>query len=146
MGGILLGGAYTTAPEAWGAMAVQSGVLTATRLLVAKNGANQISEMGDPRTDAGLKPVLAMDPYQHVREGVRHPPLLLVTGAVDQRVPPWNSGKFGARVMAASAKTPVWFRTSETFGHFATNTNTQALELADVFAFFDAQLRMEGGK
>ncbi|HTD28456.1 MAG TPA: prolyl oligopeptidase family serine peptidase [Xanthomonadaceae bacterium] len=140
MGGILLGGAYTTTPEAWGALAVQSGILTATRLLAAKNGADQIGEMGDPRTEAGLRQLLAMDPYQHVRDGVRYPPLLLITGAVDQRVAPWNSGKFGARVMAASPKTPVWFRTSEAFGHAVTNTNAQALELADIFAFFDAQL------
>ena len=140
MGGILTGGAYTTAPEAWGAMAVQSGILTATRLLQVKNGANQIAEMGDPRTEAGMKQLLAMDPYQHVRDGMRYPPLLLVTGAADQRVAPWNSGKFGARVMAASPKTPVWFRTDDAFGHFATNNNAQALEMADIYAFFDAQL------
>ena len=136
MGGILLGGAYTTAPEAWGAVAVQSGIFNPTRLLAAKNGANQIAEMGDPRTESGLKQLLAMDPYQHVRDGVSYPPLLLVTGAVDQRVAPWNSGKFGARVMAASPKTPVWYRTSDAFGHFATNENAEALELADIFAFF----------
>jgi prolyl oligopeptidase len=140
MGGILTGGAYTTAPETWGAMAVQSGIFNPVRLLAAKNGANQIGEMGDPRTESGLKQLLAMDPYEHVRDGVRYPPLLLVTGAVDQRVAPWNSGKFGARVMAAAPKTPVWFRTDEAFGHFATNDNAEALELADVFAFFDAQL------
>lgn len=141
MGGILTGGAYTTAPEAWGAMAVQSGIFNPVRLLAAKNGANQIAEMGDPRTEAGMKQLLAMDPYQRVRTGVRYPPLLLVTGAVDQRVVPWNSGKFGAQVIAASPQTPVWFRTDDQFGHFATNANAAALEFADIFAFFDAQLR-----
>jgi len=141
MGGILTGGAYTTAPETWGAMAVQSGVFNPVRLLAAKNGANQIAEMGDPRTESGMKQLLAMDPYQHVRDGVRYPPLLLITGAVDQRVAPWNSGKFGARVMAASPQTPLWFRTDDQFGHFATNTNAFALEFADIFAFFDAQLQ-----
>ncbi|MFT3761392.1 MAG: prolyl oligopeptidase family serine peptidase [Pseudoxanthomonas sp.] len=141
MGGILAGGAYTTAPEAWGAMAVQSGIFNPMRLLAAKNGANQIAEMGDPRTEAGMKQLLAMDPYQHVRDGAKYPPLLLVTGAVDQRVAPWNSGKFGARVKAASPDATVWFRTDEQFGHFATNANAEALEYADVFAFFDATLK-----
>ncbi len=139
-GGHLTGGAYTTAPEAWGAMVVQSGVFNVVRLLAAKNGANQIAELGDPRTEAGMKQLLAMDPYQRVRDGVKYPPLLLVTGAVDQRVAPWNSGKFGARVMAASPGTPVWFRTDDQFGHFATNANALALEWADIFAFFDAKL------
>jgi prolyl oligopeptidase len=141
MGGILTGGAYTTSPETWGAMVVQSGIFNPVRLLAAKNGANQIDEMGDPRTEAGMKQLLAMDPYQHVRDGVRYPPLLLVTGAVDQRVAPWNSAKFGARVAAASPATPVWFRTDDQFGHFATNANAQALEYADVFAFLDAMLK-----
>lgn len=140
MGGILAGGAYVTAPQAWGAMMVQSGIFNPVRLLAAKNGANQIGEMGDPRTADGMKQLLAMDPYQHVRDGVKYPPLLLVTGAVDQRVAPWNSGKFGARVMAASPMTLVWFRTDEQFGHFATNANAQALEMADIYSFADAKL------
>jgi len=141
MGGILTGGAYTTDPGAFGAMVVQSGIFNPVRLLAGKNGANQIVEMGDPRTEAGMKQLLAMDPYQHVRDGTGYPPLMLVTGAVDQRVAPWNSGKFGARVMAASPETPVWFRTDDQFGHFATNVNAAALEFADMFAFFDAQLK-----
>jgi prolyl oligopeptidase len=141
MGGVLTGGAYTTAPSAWGAMMVQSGIFNPVRLLAARNGANQIAEMGDPGTADGMKQLLAMDPYQHVRDGVRYPPLLLVTGAVDQRVPPWNSGKFGARVMAASPATPVWFRTDDQFGHFATNANAAALEMADVFAFAEEELK-----
>lgn len=140
MGGILTGGAYTTAPEAWGAMAIQSGILNPVRLLAAKNGANQIGEMGDPRTEAGMKQLFAMDPYQHLRDGVKYPPLLLVTGAVDQRVAPWNSGKFGARVMAASPATPVWYRSDDAFGHFATNANAGAMERADLYAFLEAQL------
>jgi prolyl oligopeptidase len=141
MGGILVGGAYSTAPEAWGAMVVQAGMFNAVRLLAEKNGASQISEMGDPRTEAGMKQLLAMDPYLHVRDGVKYPPLLLVTGLADQRVPPWESGKFGARVMAASPATPVWFRTDDQMGHDNTNANAAALEYADIYAFFDAQLR-----
>ena len=141
MGGLLTGGAYTTAPDAWGAMVVQSGMFNPTRILSAKNGANQVAEIGDPRTPAGMRQLLAMDPYQHVKEGTSYPPLLLVVGLVDQRVPPSESGKFGARVMAANAKTPVWFRTGAQFGHFATSANEHALEMADIYAFLDAYLK-----
>lgn len=143
MGGILAGGAYTTAPAAWGAMMVQSGILNPVRLLAAKNGANQMAELGDPRTADGIRQLLAMDPYQHVRAGTKYPPLLLVTGAVDQRVAPWNSGKYGARVMAASPATSVWFRTDDQLGHFATNVNARALEMADIYAFADARLQTQ---
>jgi len=141
MGGLLTGGAYTTAPEAWGAMVVQSGMFNPTRILSAKNGANQVAEIGDPRTADGMRQLLAMDPYQHVKDGTAYPPLMLVVGLVDQRVPPSESGKFGARVMAANAKTPVLFRTDEKFGHFATSANEHALEMADMYAFLDAYLK-----
>jgi prolyl oligopeptidase len=140
MGGILTGGAYTTAPEAWGAMVIEVGILNPVRLLAAKNGANQVAELGDPRTEAGLRQLLAMDPYQHVRDGVHYPPLLLVTGLADQRVPPWHSGKFGARVRAASPGTPVWFRTEEASGHFATSGNAAAVQYADIYAWLEAML------
>ncbi|MBN8727993.1 MAG: S9 family peptidase [Xanthomonadales bacterium] len=140
MGGVLTGGAYTTAPDAWGAMVIEVGLLNPVRLLAAKNGANQVAELGDPRTETGLKQLLAMDPYQHVRDGVRYPPLLLVTGLADQRVAPWNSGKFGARVRAASPATPVWFRTEEASGHFATSGNAAAIQYADIYAWLEATL------
>ena len=67
---------------------------------------------------------------------------LLVTGAVDQRVAPWNSGKFAARVVAASPTTLVYFRTDDQFSHFATNANAEALEMADIYAFADANLKV----
>jgi len=87
-----------------------------------------------------MRQLLAMDPYQHVKDGTAYPPLLLVVGLVDQRVPPSESGKFGARVMAANPKTPVVFRTDAQFGHFATSANEHALEMADMYAFLDAYL------
>jgi prolyl oligopeptidase len=121
-------------------MVVQAGIFNTARLLAAKNGANQIAELGDPRTEQGFRQVLAMDPYLRVRDGERYPPLMLVVGLADQRVAPWNSGKFGARVLAASPSTPVWFRTDEKFGHFATSLSSRAEEMADVFAFLDVSM------
>lgn len=140
MGGVLAGGAYTTAPETYGAMVLQAGIINAVRLLEMKNGANQVAEMGDPRTVEGLRQLFAMDPYQRVKDGTDYPPLLLMVGLADQRVVPWNSGKFGARVLHAAPDTGVWFRTDEEFGHFATSDGAQAQEFADIFAFLDAQL------
>ena len=49
--------------------------------------------------------------------------------------------KSGARVLDASPSTSAWFRTDDQFGHFATNANAAALELADLYAFFDAMLQ-----
>lgn len=140
MGGVLAGGAYVSAPEAWGAMVITAGVLNPVRLLASKNGANQIDELGDPRTEAGMRQLLAMDPYQGLRADQAYPPLLLVTGLNDQRVAPWHSGKFGARVLAVAPRTLVWFRTDSDTGHFTTNANAMAREFADVYGFLETTL------
>jgi len=138
-GGILIGGAITRAPEQFGAAVIQAGELNPVRLMAAKNGANQFAELGDPKTPDGLKSLAAMDPYQHVRDGVRYPAVMLIVGLNDNRVAPWASGKFGARLLAAGGGArPVWFRTDTDMGHFSTALGAQAQESADTYAFAEA--------
>lgn len=140
-GGLLVGGAITRAPKAFGAAVIGVGVLNPVRMLEGRNGANQIAELGDPRTPEGLKQIAAMDPYQHVSDRTRYPPLMLVVGLNDQRVVPWHSGKFGARMAAAGeGKSPVWFRTDGGSGHFATSMDEGAVQWSDIYSFIEAQL------
>ncbi len=143
MGGVLAGGAYTTPGlTGYGGMVIDVGVLNPTRLAAAKNGANQFAEVGDPRTESGMRQLLAMDPYQRLRPGVAYPPLLLTVGLVDQRVAPWNSGKFAAQVMHLSPSTPVWVRTDGGLGHAATSAMEGVARQADTYAAVEA---MAGG-
>jgi prolyl oligopeptidase len=140
-GGLLVGGAITRAPAAFGAASIHAGMLNPVRLLAGGNGANQIVEVGDPRTEAGLKAIAAMDPCMRIREGVRYPVLMLEVGLNDSRVPPWESGKFGARVLAAlPQENSVWFRTSGDTGHFSDSEDQAGEELADEFAFLEMAL------
>jgi len=142
-GGLLVGGALTVGPDKIGAVFIQAGMLNPVRLLAGINGANQIAEVGDPRTEDGLKALAAMDPYLHVRDGVAYPPVLLAVGLNDNRVSPWETGKLAARLQAAtSGGKPVWLRTDSAAGHFAggTSLSGQAAIWADVYAFLEAQL------
>jgi prolyl oligopeptidase len=141
-GGLLIGGAITYAPSQFGAAAIHAGMVNPVRLLAGANGANQISELGDPRTAVGLKAIAEMDPYEHVRDGVAYPAVLLAVGQNDSRVPPWESGKLGARLAAAtSSARPVLIRVSGDQGHFSGTLSDRANELADTFTFFEEQLR-----
>jgi prolyl oligopeptidase len=136
MGGLLIGGAITRQPEVFAAAVIQAGELNPSRLLAAKNGANQFAEVGDPRTASGLKAAAAMDPYQRIKRGTAYPAVLLVVGVNDNRVAPWNSGKFGARLLSDSASgKPVWFRLDDDMGHFNTAQAAQSREQADVYTF-----------
>ncbi|HLQ12780.1 MAG TPA: prolyl oligopeptidase family serine peptidase [Steroidobacteraceae bacterium] len=140
-GGALVGGAITRAPGDFGAAVIHAGMLNPVRLLAGANGANQIAEFGDPRTAPGLKALAAMDPYQRVHKGVRYPAVLLAVGLNDSRVPTWGSGKFGARLRAASASgKPIWFRTNGDAGHFNDSLDDTAAERADVAAFLEQVL------
>jgi prolyl oligopeptidase len=140
MGGVLLGGAYVTAPDAFGAMALTAAELDVTRVIHQNNGINQIAELGDPRTEAGMRQLLAMDPYQRVRDGTRYPTLLLSLGLEDERVDLWQSGKMAARVMAASPETLVLIRAQSGVGHFNSSDDSAANERADIYTLFESVL------
>lgn len=145
MGGLLIGGAVTRFPRHMGAAVIQVGMLNPVRLLQQVNGANQIGEVGDPRTPAGMKALAAMDPYQHIEKDTAYPAVLLTVGLNDGRVATWETGKFAARLRTArSNQRPVWIRTNGEAGHGANSMDAAAAESADIYAFLDAQLPGRG--
>jgi prolyl oligopeptidase len=83
-----------------------------------------------------------MDAYQHIRDGVSYPAVLLMVGLNDNRVVPWQSGKFGARLTAATRSgKPIRFRTDSDTGHFGTALSAQAGEAADIYTFIEMQMK-----
>ncbi|HEY7377822.1 MAG TPA: prolyl oligopeptidase family serine peptidase [Steroidobacteraceae bacterium] len=141
-GGILVGGAVTHAPDQFGAAIISVGVLNPVRLLEAINGADQIAELGDPRTPDGLKTLAAMDAYQQIRDHVAYPAILLPVGLNDSRVSTWQTGKFAARMRTATTSgKPVWIRTDAEAGHLGGNLNSQAAEQADIYTFIETNLK-----
>lgn len=137
MAGILVGRAITERPDTFGAAVIQAGQLNPVRFLEGANGANQLAELGDPATAEGYRALVAMDPYHHVRAGVSYPAVLLVVGLNDNRVSGWNSGKFAARLLAATpGGNPVLIRIDDDAGHGVGSTREQAAaQQADMFAF-----------
>jgi len=140
-GGLLIGGAITRAPHQFGAAIIHAGMLNPVRLLAGQNGANQIAEVGDPRTAKGLKAIAAMDPYQRIHNGVRYPAVMLAVGLNDSRVSTWDSGKFAARLRTATTSgMPIWIRTNGDAGHFNDSLDDKAAERADEAAFLEQVL------
>lgn len=140
-GGVLIGNAVTRSPQSFGAAVIGVGMLNPVRLLQQQNGANQIAETGDPRTADGMRVLAAMDAYQHIRNGANYPPVLLMVSLNDNRVDPWQSGKFAARLQAAShSGKPVWIRTDDNAGHIADSLASVLSLSTDMYAFLDAQL------
>ena len=136
-GGTLVGQAMTMAPDHFGAVIIHAGEVNPSRLAVEPNGPNQYGEFGDARTAEGFKALYDMDPYLHVKSGTVYPPLMLEIGLNDNRVTPWNSGKFGAAVLAASPANRVLFNIQSDTGHFGTSLNQYTAQAADHFTFFE---------
>jgi prolyl oligopeptidase len=80
----------------------------------------------------------AMDAYEHVREGVKYPAVLLTTGINDPRVPPWMPAKMAARLEAdTSADKPILLSIDYQGGHgIGASKKQREQQNTDVFSFF----------
>lgn len=136
-GGITIGGAITQRPELFAVAFIRVGDSDSLRSETMPSGPANIPEFGTVKDANGFKALLAMDAYQHVRDGVKYPAVMLTTGANDPRVAPWQALKMAARLQAASTSgKPVLLRVDYDAGHGLGSTKTQAdAEFADRLSF-----------
>jgi prolyl oligopeptidase len=115
------------------------------RAELAATGPENIPEFGSVTTEAGFKSLLQMSPYHAVKDGVKYPAVLLITGINDPRVESWEVAKMAARLQAASTSgKPVLLRVDYDAGHGYGSTKSQAYaERADIFAFLLWQAGLE---
>jgi prolyl oligopeptidase len=136
-GGITIGRAVTERPDLFAAALFDVGALNTLRAEFTMNGVPNIPEFGTVTDSAGFRGLYEMDTYQHVKDGVKYPAVMLSHGINDPRVNPWESGKTAARLQAATASgKPVLLRIDYHAGHGIGSTRTQALQAtADKWAF-----------
>jgi prolyl oligopeptidase len=136
-GGITVGRALTTRPDLFGAVLDEVGASDALRQQFSPNGPANVPEFGDVTTPAGFKALYAMDAYQHVKQGVKYPAVLLTTGINDPRVSPWEPGKMAAKLQACSSSgKQVLLRVDYDAGHGIGSDRSQSEKLlADEWAF-----------
>ncbi len=125
-GGITIGGALTQRPDLFALAIVNVGVVNVLRSEYEPNGAVNVPEYGSVNDADGFKGLYAVDAYQHVKDGTAYPTVLLITGANDPRVDPFELFKMTARLQAAtSSKNPILLRVDEDAGHGFGSTKTQ---------------------
>ncbi len=141
-GGILIGNSIAERPDLFGAAVDAVGVNDAVRAEMTSNGVPNIPEFGSVKTEEGFKALLEMDAYLKIKDGVKYPAVLLVTGINDPRVEPWMSAKMAARLQAATASgKPIMLRVDYDAGHGFGSTKRQRNEQnADIYAFLFSQL------
>jgi prolyl oligopeptidase len=136
-GGTLEGPAVFKRPDLFTAVVLRVAMLNVTRLAAAQNGANQFVEFGDPGTADGYAGLLVQDAYEAAANATDLPDTLLHIGVNDQRVAPWMTAKFAARVRQKfGGRRTVWVRVDDDSGHGVGSAEESFLtEAADVFAF-----------
>lgn len=141
-GGIAVGNAMVERPDLFAGAIDNVGWTNTSRAGVEQNSAPNFPEFGDPRNDEEFKGLVAMDAYQKIKDGVRYPAVLAMTGIEDPRVAPWHPAKFAARLQKASTGGPVLLRVDFDAGHGVGSTRQQTdAQFADVFAFTLANAR-----
>lgn len=148
-GGLLMGATFTQKPNLCKAVLSAVGIYDMLRVELSPNGAFNITEFGTVKDHHQFKALFAYSPYHHVRENVKYPAILFLTGANDPRVDPMQSRKMTAALQAAQAKipadqggpSPVFLRTSGNTGHgMGTPLSARIEETVDTFAFLFDQL------
>ena len=147
-GGLLVGAALTQRPDLCRAAVCSVPLLDMLRYHRFLIGALWIPEYGDPDDPEQWKVLAAYSPYHHVRDGTAYPATLITTAEADSRVDPMHARKFAARLQTATAtpeERPVLVRIETRAGHGVGKPAwKQADEAADVYAFLEWQLGVEG--
>ncbi len=145
-GGITIGRAVTERPDLFRAAIMDVGALDMVRGENTTNGVPNIQEFGTVKNHEQFKALLEMSAYHHVKDGTQYPAVLLTHGMNDPRVDPWNTGKMGARLQAATASDrPILLRLDYGSGHGIGSTKTQSLSaFADKYSFLLWQMETPG--
>ena len=145
-GGIAIGGAITWRPDLFAAAIDSHGDTDALRMQFTPNGPPNIEEFGSVTTSEGFHGLYAMSAYEHIRDRVSYPAVLLETGTHDPRVAPWIVAKMAARLQSAtSSARPILLRVSYDSGHGVAPTKAQNdSTMADEISFILWQTGVKG--
>jgi prolyl oligopeptidase len=142
-GGLTIGGAITERPDLFGAALDNVGDSDALRSELQVSGPANIPEFGTVKNADDFRNILAISPFQRVKDHTAYPAVLLTTGVNDPRVDPWQMNKMTAHLQAATASgKPVLLRVDYDAGHGgigATKSQHTAL-LTDQYSFLLWQL------
>lgn len=145
-GGLLVGACMTQRPDLYGACLPAVGVMDMLRFHRFTAGRFWTDDYGNADKDAAeFQALYAYSPYHNLKPATEYPPTLVSTADHDDRVVPWHSFKFAARLQAAHQGTnPVLIRIETKAGHGSGKPTAKIIEeVADEWAFLAKHLKME---
>jgi len=94
-------------------------------------------EYGSLNDSTGFKRIYKYSPYHNIKENINYPAMLIVTSENDDRVPPFNSYKFVAKLQSrAVQKNPILLKVEKNSGHNGATTLLSVIQTkADIYGF-----------
>lgn len=136
-GGLLMGAMMTERPDLFGGIVCAAPLLDMLRFHKLLVGAWWTAEYGSPDDPKQFPYIYKYSPYQHVRKGVKYPPILFTTGDADTRVAPAHARKMTALMQADNASgNPILLRYDTKGGHSGIGSVDKTIDqLVDQIAF-----------
>ena len=126
-GGLLVGTAFTQAPEAFDAAIVAIPLFDMLRYHLIGRGASWIGEYGDPRIPEQRAWIEGYSPYQKIVDGVDYPAPFLWASTADDRTHPAHARKAAAKLKGLGQD--YWYYEDMTGGHSGGVDNEQRAKL-----------------
>jgi prolyl oligopeptidase len=135
-GGILIGRAITERPDLFAAAILFSGECNPFLGELSPNGPVNIPEFGSFKNPDECLALFEMDALYHVKDKVKYPAVLCLTGINDPRVSPWSPAKFVAALQnSSSSGKAVLLRVGYDTGHSSNDKRVFFRESADMYTF-----------
>ncbi|KKQ35319.1 MAG: Prolyl oligopeptidase [Candidatus Nomurabacteria bacterium GW2011_GWB1_37_5] len=118
-GGLLVSVAAVQRPDLFGAVVSNVPLTDMVRFHKFGIAARWVHEYGNPETKEELENILKWSPYHNIKDGIRYPNFLFVTGEKDSRVDPLHSRKMAALLQSVVKDNNVLLFTETEAGHGA---------------------------
>jgi prolyl oligopeptidase len=143
-GGLLVGAALTQRPELFQAVVCEYPLEDMLRFQKFLEGPYWVAEYGSSENAEQFPYLYRYSPYHNVKEGVKYPAVLFITGDGDTRVAPLHARKFAARLQAATAsERPILLLYDTKSGHSGGRPVNKLIEEGtDGLSFMFWQLKM----
>ena len=141
-GGLLVGAAITQKPELFKAAICVYPLLDMLRYQKFLVGRFWVSEYGSSDNEEQFKYLYKYSPYHNVKQGVKYPTVLFITGDLDTRVDPLHARKMTALLQSVSEPNrPVMLKYFTKAGHSGGQPASEKINyLTDEFSFLFWQL------
>jgi len=141
-GGLVVAVAAIQRPDLFKAVVPVVAPLDMLRFEQFTIGTFHKDEYGTVSTEEGFENLYSYSPYHNIKDEVNYPSMLLVTSENDDRVPPFHSYKFAARLQSRPAqKNPILLRVWKNAGHSGVSTlSERRRKRADIYGFMMYEL------